>query len=130
MHTRFVANFRRKCAMPYFLAIAAFLVSGIAFGVLLAAGALTAVAPTGASAFVPISITGTGFDPTAAKNEMQFLAVNGATFIAVGTAITTLDAAAGRRRLTARVPAGTPAGSARVSIRNLTTGEVIASIGL
>jgi len=87
-------------------------------------GLLTSVTPMGASSLATINIVGTGFDATASKNEVSFVPSSGATLTALGTAIATVDAATGSRRLTVKVPAGLPVGSAALRVRNLTTGGV------
>ena len=87
------------------------------------AGSLASVAPAGASVGVTISITGTGFDPTAAANTVTFTPAAGAPVSAVGTAIATVDAASGARRLSVVVPAGLPVGPTAVRVVNTKSGE-------
>ncbi|HXH05443.1 MAG TPA: PKD domain-containing protein, partial [Vicinamibacterales bacterium] len=85
------------------------------------AGELGSVAPMGATPGVAINITGTGFDPTAANNEVTFL-LPGASATVLGSAITTLDATRGLRRLRVTVPP-LPVGRAQLRVRNRVTGE-------
>ena len=87
-------------------------------------GALTAVAPSGASPGVTIAITGTGFDPTASSNEVAFVPAAGPPLTARGSAIALISAASGTRRLSVPVPAGLAFGRAALRVTNLTTGEI------
>jgi PKD repeat protein len=93
----------------------------------LRAGELGSVAPMGATPGVAIQITGTGFDPTAANNEVTFT-LPGASASVLGTAITTLDATRGLRRLRVTVPP-LPVGRAALRVRNLVTGETSEGLG-
>ncbi len=86
-------------------------------------GLLTSVTPTGASTLATINIVGTGFDPTASKNEVSFIPASGPALTAVPSAIATVDATAGSRRLTVKVPAGLPVGVTALRVRNVTTGS-------
>jgi hypothetical protein len=87
------------------------------------AGTLSAVSPLGASPLVSISVTGTGFNTTAANNQITFTPVSGAAVAVSATAVTTLSAATGLRRLTLTVPAGLPVGTASLGVLNTATGE-------
>ena len=93
-------------------------------------GALTAVSPSGASPAVTINITGTGFDPVAANNEVTFLPAAGPAVTARGTTIALLSAATGSRRLGVVVPAGLAAGRAALRVTNLTTNEVSEGVSI
>jgi hypothetical protein len=84
---------------------------------------LTSVTPSGASTLVTINIVGTGFDPTASKNEVSFIPASGPTLTAAPSAIATVDATTGSRRLTVKVPAGLPVGLTALRVRNVTTGS-------
>jgi hypothetical protein len=88
------------------------------------AGTLSTVSPMGASSSVTIAITGTGFNPTASSNDVTFTPVSGAPVTVTATAVTTLSAATGLRRLTVAVPNGLPIGTAALSVLNKQTGEV------
>src|SRR4051812_29688651 len=88
------------------------------------AGTLSTVSPMGASSSVTIAITGTGFNPTASSNDVTFTPVSGAPVTVTSTAVTTLSAATGLRRLTVVVPNGLPIGAAALSVVNKQTGEV------
>jgi len=103
---------------------------GLSLALMLAAGAhgayagtLSAVSPMGASPSVAVSITGTGFNATAANNVVTFTPAVGGAANATATAITTLSAATGWRRITVTVPAGLPVGTAALRVRNTVTGE-------
>jgi hypothetical protein len=78
----------------------------------------------GASSSVAISITGTGFNATASSNDVTFTPVSGAPVTVTATAVTTLSATTGLRRLTVVVPNGLPIGTAALSVLNKQTGEV------
>src|SRR5262245_34314726 len=67
------------------------------------AGTLSAVSPMGASTTVAVSITGTGFNTTAASNSVTFTPAVGAPVTAAASAVTTVSAATGLRRLTVTV---------------------------
>ncbi|HET7607906.1 MAG TPA: hypothetical protein VFL84_04455, partial [Gammaproteobacteria bacterium] len=84
----------------------------------------------GASRSVAVAITGTGFDVIAGNNVVTFTPVTGAAVNATASAITTLSAATGLRRLTVTVPAGLPVGTAALSVRNAVTGETSAGKSL
>jgi hypothetical protein len=96
----------------------------------LRAGTLASVTPLGASVGIAISITGTGFNTTAASNEVTFTHTSGATATATGTVIQTVNATLGLRRLRVTVPAGLPSGTAALRVRNLATGEISAGQNL
>ena len=87
-------------------------------------GALTAVAPSGASPGVTIAMTGTGFDPTASNNQVEFVPAVGSRLTAPGSAIALVSAATGTRRLSVPVPAGLAYGRAALRVTNLTSGEI------
>jgi hypothetical protein len=87
-------------------------------------GQLTVVTPTGASSLVSINITGTGFHTTAANNEVSFVPANGAPMTALATAIATVDATRGLRRITVRVPAGLPPGTTALRVRDTVNGTI------
>ena len=78
----------------------------------------------GASSSVAISITGTGFNASASSNDVTFTPVSGAPVTVTATAVTTLSAATGLRRLTVVVPNGLPIGTAALSVLNKQTGEM------
>jgi RHS repeat-associated protein len=88
-------------------------------------GILSAVTPMGASSSVSVNITGMGFDPVASNNEVRFLPASGSPVSAVASAVTTLDAIRGIRRLTVKVPAGLSTGTATLRVLNKISGEVI-----
>jgi hypothetical protein len=96
----------------------------------LRAGSLASVAPAGASAAVAINITGTGFNTTAANNEVTFTHSSGVSATALGNLITTVNATQGLRRLRVNVPSGLPAGTAALRVRNLVSGELSAGQNL
>ncbi len=87
------------------------------------AGSLSAVSPAGASSSVAIAVTGTGFDPAAANNEVIFLPSSGSPATSIATSIATLDSATGLRRLRVTVPAGLPVGTVTLRVRNRVSGE-------
>ena len=78
----------------------------------------------GASSSVAISITGTGFNASASSNDVTFTPVSGPPVTVTATAVTTLSAATGLRRLTVVVPNGLPIGTAALSVLNKPTGEM------
>src|SRR5215475_3784608 len=88
------------------------------------AGTISALSPMGASASVAISITGTGFNATASSNDVTFTPVSGAPVTVTSTAVTTLSAATGLRRLTVVVPDGLSIGTATLTVLNKQSGEV------
>jgi hypothetical protein len=88
------------------------------------AGTLSNVSPMGASSSVAISITGTGFNATASSNDVTFTPVSGAPVTVTASAVTTLNATTGLRRLTVVVPNGLPIGTAALGVVNKQTGEV------
>ena len=94
------------------------------------AGTLAAVSPMGASPSVAVSITGTGFNATAANNVVTFMPAAGPAVNATATAVVTLSAATGLRRLTVAVPAGLPVGTSALRVRNSVTGETSAGKSL
>ena len=87
------------------------------------AGVLTSVAPSGASPGITINLTGTGFDPAAANNDVIFTPAGAPPATTRGTAIALLTAATGLRRLSVVVPAGLPVGTTALRVVNRTTGE-------
>ncbi len=92
--------------------------------VALNAGSLMSVNPLGASSGVAIQITGTGFNATAKNNRVTFTPMSGgAPQTAIATAIATLDASKGIRRLNVAVPPGLPAGTASLLVTDVVTGE-------
>jgi hypothetical protein len=93
-------------------------------------GTLAAVSPMGASPSVAVSITGTGFNATAANNVVTFIPASGSAVTTAATAVTTLSAATGLRRLTVTVPAGLPIGTAALRVLNTPTGETSAGRSL
>ena len=93
------------------------------FGHPRAAGSLTTVSPSGASPAVTINITGTGFDPTAANNEVAFIPASGSAVTVRGSSIVLVNAGTGTRRLAVTVPPGLPAGRVALRVTNLTTQE-------
>src|SRR5687767_8465221 len=58
----------------------------------LRAGTLASVVPAGASTGITIFITGTGFNTTAANNEVTFTHTGGVSATATGTLIQTVNA--------------------------------------
>ena len=90
---------------------------------LLAAVSVTALTPYGASAGVTVQIIGTGFDAIAAKNSITFTPASGPAVTLAASAIATLDATKGLRRLSVKMPAGLAIGTAAVRVVNTTTGE-------
>lgn len=89
-----------------------------------AAIALIAVAPLGASAGVTVQITGSGFAPVAANNQVVITPPTGSPITVAGSSIVVVDAAKDVRRLVIILPAGVPTGNAAVQVRNTSTGEV------
>ena len=87
------------------------------------AGTLSAVSPTGASPSVAVSITGTGFNTAATSNTVTFTPGSGAPVTVTASAVTTLSAATGLRRVTVTVPDGLAVGAAALTVRNTATGE-------
>jgi len=104
---------------PIFAALSLAVAVGVA-----RAGTLSNVSPMGASSSVSISITGTGFNAIASSNDVTFTPLSGAPVTVTATAVTTLSAATGLRRLTVVVPSGLPVGTAALSVLNKQTGEV------
>ena len=102
----------------------------IAVAAVLRAGSLAVVSPAGASAGIPIYITGTGFNTAAPNNQVTFKAATGASVVAAGVSIATVDPASGLRRLQVVLPGGLPSGTASVSVKNLVTGEISAGKSL
>ena len=84
----------------------------------------------GASPSVAISITGTGFSATASSNDITFTPASGPPVTATATAVTTLSAATGLRRLTVAVPFGLPVGTTALSVLNKSSGETSAGKSL
>jgi PKD repeat protein len=112
-------------------AVASGLVGVAALAVAPVPGSLISVNPLGASPGVPIQISGTGFDPIASKNHVRFTPVGGGAPQTVpATAIATVDATRGIRRLNVAVPSGLPAGRATLSVINTTTGEISEGLAL
>ncbi len=105
-------------AILLFLAILA----GAGHQVRLQAGTLTLVEPGRVSAGVVVSLTGTGFATTATANDVTFTPAGGSAATVRGSAIATVNAAQGIRRLSVVVPA-LPLGQASIRVRNTTTGE-------
>jgi len=85
-------------------------------------GVLSSVTPSGASAKVSLYLNGTGFDPTAANNEVSFVQTNGSHATSPVSSIATIDLAMDLRRLTLKVPEGLPTGSTQLIARNKVTG--------
>ena len=97
--------------------------------------AVDAVALAGARPFDVVIMdvqmpTMSGFDATAANNVVTFTPAVGSAASATASAITTLSAATGLRRLTVTVPAGLPIGTAALSVRNAASGETSAGKSL
>ncbi|MCC6161758.1 MAG: Ig-like domain-containing protein [Acidobacteria bacterium] len=105
-------------------AILLFLASlaGAGHQVRLQAGALTLVDPGRVSAGVLVNLTGTGFATTATANDVTFTPAGGNAVTVRASAIATVNAAQGIRRLSVAVPA-LPLGQASIRVRNTTTGE-------
>jgi hypothetical protein len=93
-------------------------------------GTLASVSPMGASPTVSVSITGTGFNATAANNVVTFTSAGGAAATATASAVATLSTTTGLRRLTVTVPAGLQAGRAALSVRNTASNETSAGKSL
>ncbi len=89
-----------------------------------AAIALNAVAPLGASAGVTVQITGSGFAPVAASNQVVLTPASGPAVTVNGSSIVVLDAAKDLRRLSIALPPGLPTGIASVQVRNTVSGEL------
>ena len=98
---------------------AALLVLGLAPA---SAGSLTGVAPGAASESATIQVTGTGFNISAAKNDVTFIPASGSPVVVQALTITTLNATTGSRLLTVRVP-GLATGPAQIEVTNTETGE-------
>ena len=92
-----------------------------------AAGTLSTVSPTGASAGVPLNINGTGFNTTAAQNEVTFTHDSGIAVVAVPTRVV---AGAGLAMLTVTVPPGLPVGRTAIRVTNRVTGEIIQGLSI
>ncbi|HEY2435414.1 MAG TPA: Ig-like domain-containing protein, partial [Vicinamibacterales bacterium] len=90
-----------------------------------AAMSLTAIAPLGASAGVSVQITGTGFDPSAANNQVTLTPASGPAVQVTAASITTLDASKNLRRIGITIPAGLAVGPAAVRVTNLVTHESV-----
>ena len=122
---------RRRCIHPCRIP-RAWLVTGAAIlcatltglGHPRAAGSLATVSPSGASPAVTINITGTGFDTTAANNEVAFIPATGSGVTVRGSSIVLINAGTGTRRLAVTVPPGLPAGRVALRVTNLTTQEI------
>jgi PKD repeat protein len=99
--------------------VLAFVLVGQASG-----GSLASAGPAFASAGVTLTIVGTGFDASAAKNTVTFVPVSGAAISAPALSVLSIDAT--QKRLTVKVPSGLPAGSTALRVTNTTTGEKIA----
>ncbi len=97
---------------------------------MLAAGSLTAVSPAGASSQVPVIVTGTGFDASAANNEVTFVHVDGTVKSVLGEVVGAQNASTGQRTLTVRVPAGLLPGRVALKVRNLVTRQDSAGVSL
>ena len=93
-------------------------------------GTLATVSPMGASPAVAVSITGTGFNTTAANNVVTFTPTAGPAVSATATAVATLSTTTGLRRVTVTVPAGLPIGTAALLVLNTATGETSAGKSL
>ncbi len=89
-----------------------------------AAIALSAVAPLGASPGVTVQITGSGFAPVAASNQVVLTPSTGPAVTVSGSSIVVLDAAKDLRRLAITLPSGMPIGIATVQVRNTVSGEL------
>jgi hypothetical protein len=89
------------------------------------AGSPSSIAPAGVSVGQAIFITGTGFDSISANHLVTFTPSSGPPVTADVTAVATLDAAAGIRRLAVKVPEGLPVGTVSIHITNRTSGEVV-----
>ena len=88
------------------------------------AGALSSVSPGGATPGVTLTITGTGFNTTAANNLVTFTPSSGAPLSASAKTVATIDAASGLRRLTVVVPDGLPIGTTALTVTNTATGDI------
>ena len=87
------------------------------------AGSLLTVNPTGASPGVPIQVTGSGFNTTASANIVTFSPAGGPAIAVPATAIATVDANQGIRRLNVVVPS-LPPGPAGLRVTNAATGGI------
>ena len=94
------------------------------------AGSLVAISPQAASSHVSIFIIGTGFNTTAADNEVTFIPQTGAPVSVNGSAVVTLNATTGTRRLAVLVPGGLPTGRTALRVRNRATGEISEGVAL
>src|SRR3712207_5503839 len=93
--------------------------------VALDAGVLMSVNTPAASPGVAIQITGTGFSTTASQNVLTVTPAGGGTArTASATAVQTVDATRGIRRINVVVPAELPAGGATLRVTNSATGEI------
>ncbi len=110
--------------------LAAAFAAAAAVSAALIAGLLSGVSPTGASVQVPVIITGTGFNGTAASNEVVFVHADGTTRTAPGEVVGALNATTGQRTLTLRVPDGLPPGRVTLTVRNTVSNETSAGTGL
>src|SRR5687768_12981234 len=90
-------------------------------GYLAAAGSLTDVAPRGASAQLPVQISGTGMDAVATNNTVIFIPPTGEPKSATPTKIASI--ANGRQNLTVTVPSGLPIGPVALRVLNTKTKE-------
>ena len=107
-------------------ALVAVALAGIT-AVIAAAGSLSSISPTGASAGIPITINGTGFNTTASQNEVAFTSQSGATVSATSSKVVS---GTGLLVLTVTVPAGLPVGPASVRVTNRANGEVSQGLSL
>jgi hypothetical protein len=85
---------------------------------------IVSIAPARVSTGRAVNITGTGFDATPANNRVSFTPSSGPASTADASAVATLDAKTGLRRLTVTVPNGLPVGTVRVRVTNRITNEV------
>jgi hypothetical protein len=119
LHCAFESLLPTRAFFPIFAALSLAVAVEVA-----RAGTLSSLSPMGASSSVAISITGTGFNASASSNDVTFTPLAGAPITVTATAVTTLSAATGLRRLTVVVPNGLPIGTAALSVLNKQTGEV------
>src|SRR5689334_22529366 len=83
-----------------------------------AAGTLSSVSPSGATAGITLTILGSGFNLTAANDLVTFTPAGGSPITATAKTAVTVDATSGLRRVTVVVPDGLPVGPTSLKVTN------------
>ncbi len=94
------------------------------------AGSLVSVAPEGASPYVTVDITGTGFDPVASNNKVIFTDASGVSAANTPRTVISIDPGSNLSRLAVPVPGSLPYGRAAIKVINNTTGEGIDGLSI